>query len=322
MRLTYFDFLRGISILMVISIHTFNNSTDLIDVTLRNIMNCAVPIFLAISGYFLGQKLATTTYKELVYKQIPKVYIPCLIFSIPLLGLSILGGKSITYSLMNFFLCGFSVYYFIALIIQYYLLLPLLTNIKWKGIIICAIISILSIGIIEYLLYFECIKIPLLLYAGGFPVWIIFFTLGIYCRKTSNIIKKNIFITLILLVFISLILSVKETYFLLNYGYGGYGQKVFSFIFNMCMICLLFSRNCQNAYEKLKTNVLISSFVWIGRKSFFIYLIHCYFISYFIAKIPFKFSWFTETIIVMALSIISVVIAERLPKKIQHYIGV
>lgn len=133
MRLTYFDFLRGISILMVVSIHTFNNSTDLMDVTLRNIMNCAVPIFLAISGYFLGKKLGTITYKDLLLKQIPKVYIPCLVFSIPLLGLSLLGGKSIIYSLLNFFLCGFSVYYFVALIIQYYTLLPLLTNIKWGG---------------------------------------------------------------------------------------------------------------------------------------------------------------------------------------------
>ena len=68
MRLSYFDFLRGIAILMVISIHTFDNGMVLPDVILRNIMNCAVPIFLAISGYFLGKKLETVSYKDFLCK--------------------------------------------------------------------------------------------------------------------------------------------------------------------------------------------------------------------------------------------------------------
>ena len=133
MRLSYFDFLRGIAILMVISIHTFDNSIVLSDVILRNIMNCAVPIFLAISGYFLGKKLETVSYKDFLCKQIPRVYIPCLVFSAPLFLYALFKGKSLGGCLLNFFLCGFSVYYFVALIIQYYILLRRLRNVNMGG---------------------------------------------------------------------------------------------------------------------------------------------------------------------------------------------
>lgn len=189
------------------------------------------------------------------------------------------------------------------------------------GVIFCAIISISSIGLVEYLLYLECLKIPLLIYAGGFPVWIVFFVLGIYWGKVSEKIKKRNYLILIFLTFVSLMLAVKETYFLLNYGCGGYGQKIFSFIFNTCVISLIFSRNTQHAFEILKTNIFVNTFAWIGRKSFFIYLIHCYFIGFIIPRIPLSFSWFSETVMVMVLSILSTIVAEKFPKKIQHYIG-
>lgn len=52
----YYDFLRGIAIMMVIGIHTYTDGFMHFNLFLRQFLNCAVPIFLAISGYFIGRK--------------------------------------------------------------------------------------------------------------------------------------------------------------------------------------------------------------------------------------------------------------------------
>lgn len=140
MRLNYYDFLRGIAILMVVAIHTgpvyhFESMQGVLVVMVRQVLNCAVPIFFAISGYFLSVKKLET--KKEVFSfwrhQIPKVYIPVLIWSLPCLFLPLRAGKESLMVLIQYLICGCSVYYFIAVIIQYYLLLPVLQNVKRGG---------------------------------------------------------------------------------------------------------------------------------------------------------------------------------------------
>ena len=82
-HITYFDFLRGIAILMVVGIHTFpgaswDNPNDVLPIAIRQILNCAVPIFLALSAYFIANKKFDTSKDVFPFwkKQIPKVYIP------------------------------------------------------------------------------------------------------------------------------------------------------------------------------------------------------------------------------------------------------
>ena len=53
-RNTYFDFLRGFAIMMVVGIHTYTLGED--STLVRQLLNTAVPLFIAISGYFLSQK--------------------------------------------------------------------------------------------------------------------------------------------------------------------------------------------------------------------------------------------------------------------------
>ena len=99
MRNTYFDFLRGVAISMVVAIHTFFNARFEVmgvdwAVLVRQLLNGAVPIFLAISGYFLSRKSLDTTAERLAFwrKQIPRVYVPCLIWSLPLFSVTIIFG--------------------------------------------------------------------------------------------------------------------------------------------------------------------------------------------------------------------------------------
>ena len=94
------------------------------EILIRNSMNAAVPIFLAVSGFFCAKKkfCCKTDYYSFLKKQIPRVYIPVLFCSLPLLIVTLKTKGTAFSSFLIYFSCGFSVYYFIALIIQLYLL--------------------------------------------------------------------------------------------------------------------------------------------------------------------------------------------------------
>lgn len=129
-RDSYFDILRGIAILLVIAIHTypggdFETAEGFVNICLRECCNVVVPLFLAISGYFIGKKDLSTRGKYISFlkKQIPRVYFPCILWSIPILVYGIYAGRSIISAAAILFSCSaFAPYYFIALIIQLYIL--------------------------------------------------------------------------------------------------------------------------------------------------------------------------------------------------------
>lgn len=121
----YYDFLLGIAIMMVIGIHTYTDGFMHFNLFLRQFLNCAVSIFLAISGYFIGRKnFEDGSYGIFLQKQIPRVYIPMLIWSIPWLMLSLHQGELLSKSLVRVFVGDMSIFYFIILIMQYYILTP------------------------------------------------------------------------------------------------------------------------------------------------------------------------------------------------------
>ncbi|MCM1139935.1 MAG: acyltransferase [Muribaculum sp.] len=142
-RNSYFDFLRGIAIIMVVGIHTvspvreIDNWKAMAIIMVRQLLNCAVPLFLAISGYFIAKKDLSSHSKRLSFwkRQIPTVYIPCLVWSLGWFALSFFGkvNHSIVFKLLTLVVCGYSVYYFIALIMQLYIITPLLLRINNRG---------------------------------------------------------------------------------------------------------------------------------------------------------------------------------------------
>ena len=128
--------------MMVVAIHTFSIAEtdiqhDILDVNalVRNVLNCAVPIFLAISGYFLcSKKLDTWADRRAFWrKQMPKVYVPTIIVSLPYLALALRHGSNPLTAVAMMLVCGFNIYYFIALILQYYALLPVFKKTNMGG---------------------------------------------------------------------------------------------------------------------------------------------------------------------------------------------
>jgi surface polysaccharide O-acyltransferase-like enzyme len=281
-------FCGGGAIILVIAIHSFtgfevtekNTLTYHLAIIWRQIIGFAVPLFLAISGYFLSKKEVSTKSQYLLFlkKQVPRVYIPMLIWSIPYLMLSVYTGKNTGTSLILFLVGGFSVYYFIALIVQYYILLPVLQKLgsKIKGLILSALLSALCMIILLYMTTMQNISIPLILYAGPFPVWIVFFVLGIYMGKRDKLSVSTKLLFIFALA--GLLISIAETYLhiYISGSFQGLGIKLGAFIYSFTVILFLFS---------MQTNKSLNSLVWrfmvyLGRISFGVYLTHIFFLSY------------------------------------------
>lgn len=274
----YFDFWRGIAIVMVVAIHTasgldFTSVFGNIRIILRFLMNSAVPIFLALSGFFLSKKDLTQQDDRLKFWkiQISKVYIPMLIWSVPVFFTSLFfDNASLTKSLVKFLFGGYYVFYFIILIIQCYLLLPLIQVHKRFSLYFSFLLVVLSWLVFIYKLPY----LPLLLYAGPFSSWIFYFVLGVILSK---IVKNNYpIIVPILVIFIGLILQYWESIHLFNLGYTVWGQKLTSLVSNSGVIFLMLARKVEYHY---KANIIGKIFEFLGRHSFGIYLVHCYFIQ-------------------------------------------
>ena len=114
--------------MMVVGIHTYTLGED--SIVVRQLLNTAVPLFIAISGYFLSQKKMENKddYLSFLRKQLPKVYIPVLVWSLPLYALSLYFGSSFIKQTILLLSCGFSIYYFVAFIMQCYVVLPVINN--------------------------------------------------------------------------------------------------------------------------------------------------------------------------------------------------
>ena len=322
----YFDFLRGIAIIMVVGIHTlpanaggFDSIEAIITTILRQMLNCAVPLFLAISGYFIAAKNLRfgKEHIEFLKKQIPKIYIPALVFSIPWLLLSISSGAlDLGQNIVYFFLCGFSIYYFVALIIQYYILTPLFTKFnKWEGIIATILISIVSIVTLTYLLKVKGIDLSLLCYAGPFPLWIMFFFMGVYL---SNHNRNYGLAWPIITILIGLALSIAEQIYWISQGSQAWGIKLSSFIFSAGVIWLFFAKKLENNYS---VNIFSTVINYIGGISFGIYLLHVYIIAVY-SKVIMYNGWLLNWVAILCLSCLTIwVVKKVVPSFAKKYLG-
>lgn len=321
-RNLYFDALRGIAILMVVAIHTFiasefDNYQSICAISMREICNVAVPLFLAISGFFIGQKNFDNNSQTFKFwrRQIPKVYVPTLFWSIPYLALAVFHQQSLLKNILVFLLCGYSIYYFIALIIQCYLLLPFIQK-KMLNYAMGGVILILSLICVAVISYTSITRFPLIVFAGPVIVWLIFFWIGVFLSRSERNYKIGwIFVG----VFISFALMLIETKFRHEATGGGYGIKPSSFIFSFLMILLLFSKRIEHKY--VKDNVINKALIVVGDYSFSIYLIHC-----FVITIVFHFvtisNWIVRWTIAVAITMLFICLVRKvLPNKSLKIIG-
>jgi peptidoglycan/LPS O-acetylase OafA/YrhL len=279
-RIEYFDVLRALAIFGVVAIHSSGSGLQFSEESInfnftvlwRNILNFAVPMFLAISGFFLAKKTIGSPgeYMSFLRKQIPRVYVPLLIWSLVWLGFAVLiQNKSVVHELIKLVVFQSSgPYYFIALIIQYYLLLPVFKKLaNNKGLAFSLLISMVMTCVIFYLRYYTGISLPLILYAGNFATWQMFFVLGLYLGSSEKMKIPNKYLLPLILAFYAL--SCIESYVLIalfqQAGNAVTAVKASSFMYSFFLIIFLFEN-----HDLIKSKLLKQ----IGVMSFGIYLTH------------------------------------------------
>ena len=321
-RVAYFDFLRGLAIMMVVGIHTYTLGED--STLVRQLLNTAVPLFIAISGYFLSQKKMENKddYRSFLKKQLPKVYLPVLVWSLPLYALALYSGSSIIKQTILLLSCGLSIYYFVAFIMQCYVVLPVINNYisgnKRRVVIVSCLISFAWIAGVMYMNTIQGKGIPLILYAGPLPCWLMFFVLGVMIGHKP---ERNYSIILpMVIAILGFILSVIETDYLLDHYGKGVGIKPSSYIYSAGMIFLMFSNKVENLIRR--TGAIYRFIIWIGSLSFGIYLVHCYFISFFVKRLPID-SWLLQWSLALFLTVVFILILRKLlPTKYHKYLGI
>lgn len=321
-RVTYFDFLRGIAIIMVIGIHTFMASEcNDVDIYIRQMINCAVPIFLAISGYFLTKKRDFIFEKKstFVRKQIAKVYIPMFIWSLPLFAISIYKGGGSALDIFKYgtllLAGGYSIYYFITLIIQCYLLFGLFVKFNnLRGVIVSFAITCLSVGIEIYFMKFRGMEIPLLIYAGPIVVWCVYFMVGCYLAERNRYYK--LWPILVLAIIFLIAQYFEAEYYNSLTSTNPYGViKLSTVFFNCIMLFVLFSEKLEQLYDKYNCHLKLINLY--GTFSFGIYLTHCYFLRFVLLN-----NWFLRWLVVAIISFTFIFLLNLIiPKRIQKYIG-
>lgn len=321
-RNTYFDFLRGLAIMMVVGIHTYTLGKD--STVVRQLLNTAVPLFIAISGYCLSQKRMENKddYLFFLKKKFSKVYLPVLVWSLPLYAIALYSGSSIIKQTILLLSCGLSIYYFVAFIMQCYVVLPVINNYisgnKRRVVIVSCLISFAWIAGVMYMNTIQGKGIPLILYAGPLPCWLMFFVLGVMIGHKP---ERNYSIILpMVIAVLGFILSVIETDYLLDHYGKGVGIKPSSFIYSAGMIFLMFSNKVENQIRR--TGAIYRFIIWIGSLSFGIYLVHCYFISFFVKRLPID-SWLLQWSLALFLTVVFILILRKLlPTKYHKYLGI
>ena len=354
-RIEYYDFLRGIAIVGVIGIHAFWTYQDYLreagmtmfdlNIFVRQLIGSCVPMFLALSGFFLANKDVSSLkkYGYFLRKQVARVYIPCLIFSLPFLywGISKSLGETNSFievctkrwlickeggiidNILYYLVCAKGVFYFAAVIIQFYFLLPVmqwLANKKNTGLFIAFMVSLISTIILYYTVYIAQINLSLILYGGLFPFWTLYFVLGVFYGKGYKFGISWKLLAVIFILFVPILYA--ETYYMVaDLGYNlpaAMGNRKFSWII-FCIVSLLLMFEAAGSY---KSNFFTRFMSVAGEYSYGIYLIHLFFLLFVIKAINPNIHWMIETVLSLLLSMGFIWVCRKIiPEFSKKYLG-
>ncbi len=286
-----FNAFRGLAAIAVVAIHAVDtaflwrySSTDMWNffflVTYRQLLNFAVPAFIFISGYWMSKKpiKSLEDYKIFLKKRLSRVLVPYLFWSCLLLGCEAIGTHHVDIAQITFKLLtgrASSIYFFIIVICQLYIITPLLQYINHKryGLILVLILNVISL-LSAYLsrLYFNY-WIPV---SVAFYSWIIFYEIGLLVGNHDNkkrFMPENMRLIILPAILVSLLISAMESMFLLSkYGRSYFAispTKYSPFLYSGCIIFgFLFVRKRIKCWPKF--------LVRIGGYSFGIYFIHIF----------------------------------------------
>jgi len=252
-RIAAFDAYRGMAIVLVVLAHCAGLGWGFRDVdggalnfgwsvAMRNLALCSLPLFLFVSGYLLGKVHCATwgEYGSYLSKRVSRVAIPYLFWSVFFIALGavravdLLGLLGYTEELdtarerafeplnaLWILLTGQAdgPYYFILMMIQFYLIAPLLARVlDWRfGMLAFFLVHIVWVcGLYSAQLWwmpdlhFAVVKTP-------FLSWLSIFTFGMYVRRRPGVFDAYPLAVLVPLAVALYAAAIAETYFFLGF---------------------------------------------------------------------------------------------------------
>lgn len=293
-RYVEFDYIRVFAAMSIIVIHATSTYIygSMMAYYANQFVRFAVPLFIILSGLllFLSDSGKKSNALNFYKKRARKMIIPFIVwtaFYIVFSNISIIkAGKFGLYDFMALFFKGliygngYDHLYFMTIIIQLYLLYPILNYLisRWQyTTLIASIIATFACQTGVYLQMLGRIKLPWtpLPYYEFFPTWIFYFVFGMYLGKNITGFERVIsnkkvivgsvwFVSLALLIFDSKVTKIYES--------------IRPSIIIYCVMTFLFAY-CVAVSLNIKNEKLIYSAKWVSMQSFLIYLSHLVFMK-------------------------------------------
>ena len=324
-HISYFEVLRGIAILFVIINHSYEGNPmavsmkDQLYLIIRQIVIPAVPLFLAESGFFLAGKEFhdKKSYFGFVINHSFRVWLPMVIWSFPLFLFKDHHGHHLFFAIY-WLVGGYSIYYFITLIIQYYLMQPLLRKINLGGVFLSLVITCVSTAFVCYLTAIQGRSMGLLVTVGSFPVWLVYPALGYYIRKKGTNYQLWPWVIVTIIGIVACTIETKLLYPLHSSGIGA--TKLSAILYSCGLIMVIFNDDVKGFFENYSQSKLYKALLYIGEISFGIYLTHKYFLDYLVSRIVDDMlirAAITTILTIIFISLVKIII----PKFANNYLG-
>lgn len=268
----YFQYLRAISIIAVIVIHSLTVGDDYV-LALRQFINFCVALFIFLSGYLTDTNIGST--REFYKKRILRVAIPYVIWSFVYIVIDRdFSIMSIVKKMITGQACG--AYYYIIVYIQLVLLTPVCIKFikkrKYRYLGHLTPITVIILSVFAYLKH----PIPFPYNSLTFLVWFIFYFYGMQVRnynletKLKEDLNKNI-----MLYIGCVVLSILEGKLWSHIGDFSMAISQIKISSILTSICFINIAIAIQGKVVANSNVLKN----IGDYSFGIYLIHLLFIK-------------------------------------------
>lgn len=317
--------MRGLSIIAVIVIHTYNTNTYAwggYGVAIRPFVNFAVGMFIFLSGY-LTKENENGVYRDIIYRRIKKIIVPYIIWSF----IFAIVNRRINTFIPDVFMskCN-GIYYFILVYIQMVLLIPVtfkllrsrFSKLGW-------FVTPVSIFLIRYISLWFNIELGFPFQGELFVFWFGFYYLGVSLKnRYINLQLSKKYLTNLCL--FSLVIQGVEGF--IWYWMGNFDMATTQLKMSSIITTGLF---CIRAYiyieaDDLNLNeqpvILKKILKVLGDNSFGIYLSHMLIIRILNKLVPMANIFPINAIFVIMISTVCVMMAHRILGKHAYVIGV
>lgn len=172
-----------------------------------------------------------------------------------------------------------------------------------------------AIGVVSYWDLIEGYGMSSIVKGGRFPVCLVFFVIGIYVGNMEE--RTYRLWPWLLLLLIGLVLLFFETKWVYPLHHVGYGIKPSIHLYSLAVIILLFSQKVQDMFTS--DNWLFRAVSYLGRISFGVYQVHCFFIMFITHFV--QLNWAVLTVGTIMLTVAFICVTQRIVPGIARRIG-